>query len=175
MRSLCAPSRWSSAGIQTQRRAALLSVLFGCLACVSKCYQHPLPHSLSLSAEDFTLRISSQQQHTLPTQRVRTPCDGQPIGLKMRSSPPRTISLSVAALPRTLYVLCGFLLRSLIRRKKKCLHWRSKFGIIHRVFRSLPHGVTVAQLTLDQFVKVRILVRQPVERLWGALRGLFCC
>lgn len=26
---------------------------------------------------------------------------------------------------------------------------------------SLPHGVTVAQLTLDQFVKVRILVRQP--------------
>ena len=56
MRSLCAPSRWSSAGIQTQRRAALLSVLFGCLACVSKCYQHPLPHSLSLSAEDFKLR-----------------------------------------------------------------------------------------------------------------------
>lgn len=25
----------------------------------------------------------------------------------------------------------------------------------------MPHGVMVAQLTLDQFVKVRILMRQP--------------
>ena len=45
--------------------------------------------------------------------------------------------------------------------RKKCLHWRRRFGIICRVFRSLPHGVTVAQLTLDQFVWVRILVTQP--------------
>ena len=37
---------------------------------------------------------------------------------------------------------------------------------------SLPHGVTVAQLTLDQFVKVRILVRQPHQA--ACLHGRFC-
>ena len=44
---------------------------------------------------------------------------------------------------------------------KKDLHLKEVFGIICRVLRLLPHCVTVAQLTLDQFVKVRILVRQP--------------
>ncbi len=32
-------------------------------------------------------------------------------------------------------------------------------------FRFLPHGVTVAQLTLDQLVKVQILVRQPLLKI----------
>ena len=39
--------------------------------------------------------------------------------------------------------------------------------------RSLPHGVTVAQLTLDQFVKVRILVRQPIWMDCGGARNPF--
>lgn len=39
--------------------------------------------------------------------------------------------------------------------------------------RLLPHGVTVAQLTLDQFVKVRILVRQPIWMDCGGARNPF--
>ena len=50
------------------------------------------------------------------------------------------------------------------------------FGIICRVLRLLPHCVTVAQLTLDQFVKVRILVRQPLKKksVERVSAGFFC-
>ena len=44
---------------------------------------------------------------------------------------------------------------------KKVLHGARRVCYHVRVLRPiLPHGVTVAQLTLDQFVKVRILVGQ---------------
>ena len=58
------------------------------------------------------------------------------------------------------------------RKEKACAGW-GRCAIICGVLRSLPHGVTVAQLTLDQFVKVRILVRQPIWMDCGGSRNPF--
>ena len=44
--------------------------------------------------------------------------------------------------------------------KKTVAFFREKEYYIRCIF-PVPHGVMVAQLTLDQFVEVRILMRQP--------------